>query len=108
MKKTVVAYGELLWDILPNDTVLGGAPFNFVYRINSLGNTGIMISRLGRDDLGFKAHEQVLDLGIGTDLLNGIIHFRPVRYRLVSTMTLIPIMLLFPKLHMILLNRPII
>ena len=34
---TVVAYGEALWDLLPSGpAVLGGAPLNFAYRINSL------------------------------------------------------------------------
>lgn len=66
MKKTIIAFGELLWDILPSCTVLGGAPFNFVYRVNSLGDTGLMVSRLGRDELGQKAFEQVVQLGLDT------------------------------------------
>ena len=66
MKKTIVAFGELLWDILPSCTVLGGAPFNFAYRVNSLGDTGLMVSRLGRDDLGRKAFDQVVQLGLDT------------------------------------------
>jgi fructokinase len=66
MKKTIVAFGELLWDILPSCTVLGGAPFNFVYRVNSLGDTGLMVSRLGRDELGQKAFDQVTQLGLDT------------------------------------------
>jgi len=55
MRRTVVAYGEILWDLLPTGAVLGGAPFNFVYRINSLGHRGVMVSRLGSDDLGDRA-----------------------------------------------------
>lgn len=66
MKKTIFAFGELLWDILPSCTVLGGAPFNFAYRVNSLGDTGLMISRLGRDELGRKAIDQVVQLGLDT------------------------------------------
>jgi fructokinase len=66
MKKTIVAFGELLWDILPSCTVLGGAPFNFAYRVNSLGDTGLMVSRLGRDELGRKAFDQVVQLGLDT------------------------------------------
>lgn len=66
MTKTIVAFGELLWDILPSCTVLGGAPFNFAYRVNSLGDTGLMVSRLGRDDLGRKAFDQVVQLGLDT------------------------------------------
>jgi fructokinase len=66
MTKTIVAFGELLWDILPSCTVLGGAPFNFAYRVNSLGDTGLMVSRLGRDELGQKAFEQVVQLRLDT------------------------------------------
>lgn len=64
MKKTVIAFGEVLWDIMPTATVLGGAPLNFTYRINSLGNTGLMVSRLGRDELGEKAFRQIEALGM--------------------------------------------
>ena len=66
MKKTILAFGEVLWDVLPSCTVLGGAPFNFIYRVNSLGDTGLMISRLGRDELGRKAHEQIIQSGLDT------------------------------------------
>lgn len=63
------SFGEILWDILPSETILGGAPFNFAYRINSLGDTGLMISRLGNDKLGKEAFEKVKTLGLKTDFL---------------------------------------
>lgn len=69
MKKTVVSFGEILWDILPSGMLLGGAPFNFAFRMNSLGDRGIMISRLGRDELGRKALEGVSSLGLETQYL---------------------------------------
>lgn len=69
MKKTILAFGEVLWDILPSCTILGGAPFNFAYRVNSLGDTGLMISRLGRDKLGSKACDQIVQLGLDTTLI---------------------------------------
>jgi fructokinase len=69
VKKTVVAFGEVLWDILPTATVLGGAPFNFTYRINSLGNNGHMISRLGKDELGDAAFRKIKDLGMSQNLI---------------------------------------
>ncbi len=55
-----------MWDILPAGTVLGGAPFNFAYRINSLGDKGIFVSRLGNDEMGRKALEMAESLGIDT------------------------------------------
>ena len=68
-RKMVVAIGEVLWDLLPDCTHLGGASFNFVYRVNSLGDCGLMVSRLGADDLGDEALEAVRRLGVATDLL---------------------------------------
>ncbi len=66
MPHTIVAYGELLWDLLPGGARLGGAPFNFVYRVNSLGDRGIMVSRVGQDALGRKALRIVAGLGMET------------------------------------------
>jgi len=61
---TVVAFGEALWDLLPTGPVLGGAPLNFAYRVNSLGHPSIIVSRLGKDDLGSKVREQIINLGM--------------------------------------------
>ncbi len=66
-RETVAAFGEVLWDLLPDGPVLGGAPFNFAYRINTLGNRAVMISRIGGDELGNKALKQMQSLGIDTE-----------------------------------------
>ena len=75
MNKKVLAFGEVLWDILPSCMTLGGAPFNFAYRINSLGDTGLMVSRLGRDELGQNAFQQVVKLGLDTTHIQWDDHF---------------------------------
>src|SRR5205814_7800287 len=62
--KTVLSFGETLWDLLPAGPLLGGAPCNLAYRINSLGERGILVTRLGRDDLGRKASESLATLGM--------------------------------------------
>jgi fructokinase len=64
MKFKVAAFGEVLWDLLPDATVLGGAPFNFTYRIHSLGNEATMISAVGNDILGEEALETMSRLQI--------------------------------------------
>jgi fructokinase len=66
MQKTVVAFGETLWDLLPSGPVLGGAPCNFACRVNALGDRGVIVTRLGRDDLGQKAYERLIELGLET------------------------------------------
>jgi fructokinase len=50
--------------LLPDVSVLGGAPFNFTYRINSLGNEGIMVSAVGQDELAEKALNTISGLQI--------------------------------------------
>lgn len=62
--RTVVAFGEALWDLLPAGPVLGGAPCNFAYRAGSLGDRATIVTRLGRDDLGRRAHEELRALGM--------------------------------------------
>src|SRR2546425_2341165 len=66
MQQTVLSFGETLWDLLPSGPALGGAPFNFAYRVNSLGDRGLVVTRLGRDDYGRKALDQMTALGMDT------------------------------------------
>lgn len=69
MAYKVAAFGEILWDLLPNGRTLGGAPFNFAYRVNSLGDLAYPVSRLGRDELGQEAWRLVESFGIDTSFL---------------------------------------
>ncbi len=64
MAKKVVAFGEVVWDILPNGKVLGGTPSNMVFRCNSFNEEGYLLSRIGDDELGNEALEQLKKLGI--------------------------------------------
>jgi hypothetical protein len=52
MKKKIVAFGEVVWDILPDEKVLGGTPSNMVFRCNSFGEEGHLLSRVGDDQPG--------------------------------------------------------
>jgi fructokinase len=63
-KYTIVGLGELLWDLLPSGKQLGGAPANFTYITNLLGDTGIPASRVGRDPLGDEALQRLGQLGL--------------------------------------------
>jgi fructokinase len=63
---TIAAFGEVLWDLLPDRVIIGGAPFNFTYRINSLGNRAYIISSVGKDDYGEKALEKIRELNMST------------------------------------------
>ncbi len=66
MTYNIIAFGELLWDLLPGGKALGGAPANFVFRVNHFGNNGRLITRLGNDELGKEAMDRVREIGLPT------------------------------------------
>lgn len=48
-----LVFGEVLFDRFPDgSTVLGGAPFNVAWNLKALGLDPLLVSRVGRDDLG--------------------------------------------------------
>ncbi len=67
MGKKIVAFGEVVWDLLPNGKVLGGTPSNMVFRINSFGDEGYLLSRVGDDKLGHSALKKLDELGISDE-----------------------------------------
>lgn len=66
MKHTIISIGELLWDLLPEKTILGGAPSNLAYRLNELGENCHLVSRVGRDAYGEDAIRILKDMGLST------------------------------------------
>ena len=52
MPHTIVGLGEALWDVLPTEKHLGGAPLNFTYIASLLGDDAIIATRIGNDSLG--------------------------------------------------------
>jgi len=67
MKKRVVGLGEVLWDVLPERTCLGGAPANFAYITTLMGDKGIVASRVGEDSQGIEALRRMEELGLNID-----------------------------------------
>lgn len=49
---SVICFGEMLWDILPNGRMPGGAPLNVAYHLKQMEINSYIISRVGRDDAG--------------------------------------------------------
>jgi fructokinase len=71
----IVGLGEILWDLFPAGRQLGGAPANFAYITTLLGNRGIVASRVGTDDLGRVATEQLTRMGVATaSIQNDAVH----------------------------------
>jgi fructokinase len=65
----VVCFGEVLWDIFPEGSRAGGAPFNAAYNIHKMGINAKMLSRIGNDELGKKLTDQIESWGITTDYI---------------------------------------
>lgn len=50
--KSVVCFGEILWDDFPTGKTVGGAPLNVALRLKQLGADTSIVSRCGRDEDG--------------------------------------------------------
>jgi fructokinase len=50
----IIVFGEILLDIFPDYTRIGGAPFNFAFHLYRLGLPVRFVSRVGRDENGEK------------------------------------------------------
>ena len=68
-KPLVLSFGELLWDMLPDGPVLGGAPANFSANLSNLGISTALISCVGKDRLGDEALKQLERIGINLDYI---------------------------------------
>ncbi len=79
-RRLVLGIGELLWDVLPAGAepnspgeslkLLGGAPANFTVMAARLGNHAVLLSRIGRDDLGRRALELLDSLPLDTSVVD--------------------------------------
>lgn len=68
----VVGLGEILWDMLPEGTFLGGAPANFAFHANQLGARGLVVSAVGHDDLGERIFANLNQLNVATEGLRRV------------------------------------
>ena len=48
-KKYCVGLGEILFDVLPTGSQLGGAPANFAYHAGQHGLHSVAVSAIGKD-----------------------------------------------------------
>ncbi len=68
---TIVGVGEALFDIFPDHRTLGGAPLNVAVHahqlIRSRGGRGVVLSRIGQDELGELVLAELRRRGMTTD-----------------------------------------
>jgi fructokinase len=67
MPKTVVAIGEALWDVFPDQRRPGGAPCNVACHAARLGDRGVIITRVGEDAAGEELVAFLRGRGVVTD-----------------------------------------
>ncbi len=65
----VLAFGEILWDIINDHVHLGGAPLNFAAHSVQCGGEAAILSRLGDDEYGSDAWKRIDKLGLLMDLI---------------------------------------
>ncbi len=65
-QKSIICFGEVLWDCLPRGLFLGGAPFNVAYHLHRLGRLPLMVSSVGADFLGEETLERMDRTGLDT------------------------------------------
>lgn len=63
----VVCFGEVLWDILPDKFLPGGAPMNVAYHLNKLGAHSALITKVGIDDYGKNLINLLSENGLTTE-----------------------------------------
>jgi fructokinase len=64
-----VGVGEVLWDMLPAGKQPGGAPANFAYISNLLGERGVVASRVGDDALGIELRNRLSQTRLDTTFI---------------------------------------
>lgn len=65
----LLSFGEILWDMYPDQNYIGGAPFNFAAHYKMQGGDAYFLSAVGNDDLGKEALEILKKWNIKTDYI---------------------------------------
>ena len=69
MQNVIVGIGEILWDMLPSGKVIGGAPANFAYHVQELGESSVVVSCVGNDELGREIISSLENMEMSTEFL---------------------------------------
>ena len=69
MQNLIVGLGEILWDMFPSGKVIGGAPANFAYHVRELGESSVVVSSVGNDELARENISGLENNDMSTDFL---------------------------------------
>ena len=62
----LLSFGEIIWDVFPTVSHIGGAPLNFAAHAAMQGADSYILSSVGCDDLGKRAVKEITALGVNT------------------------------------------
>lgn len=62
----IIVFGEVLFDEIGSSSVLGGAPFNVLWNLKTLGENPLFISRVGKNDRGPEIIETIKNWDLET------------------------------------------
>lgn len=68
----ILSFGEIIWDIYPDERCIGGAPLNFAAHAAQQGAESLLISAVGDDALGTAAREALLRFGVDDSLVSTV------------------------------------
>ena len=71
----IASWGELLWDIFPESKCLGGSAANVAYHAARQQSSALLVSRVGKDQLGAHALTELRSAGVDTSAIS----FDPTR-----------------------------
>lgn len=69
LSKSLLVFGEVLFDIINGEAHLGGAPLNVAAHFVQHSNRASLISATGTDDLGENVKNKATEYGVNLDLL---------------------------------------
>jgi fructokinase len=65
----VICFGEILWDVLPDERKPGGAPMNVAYHLHKLGISSQVVSSIGNDRAGDELCAFLEQAGLSLDFI---------------------------------------
>jgi fructokinase len=68
--KSLIAFGEVLWDVFADSAEIGGAPLNFASHFARLGGKAYIASAVGRDELGEETLKVIGERGVSDVLVS--------------------------------------
>ena len=80
---TIVGLGEAVFDVFPDKEVLGGTSLNVAVQahqlLDPLGGRGVLLSRIGADDLGQRLQAEFQSRGCRWSMCRWMTQSRPGR-----------------------------